>query len=104
VQDFQAFEVLLPLLAHCELPPREQRELIACIYLRRGFLASAAEEWMVVCEQQPDCRALVGLAQVAASHGLPEDAATFGAEALRLDPGNTIAQAILARNQHPAAA
>jgi hypothetical protein len=72
VQDFLAFEKLVPLLAGSQLPAREQRELLATIYLQRGFQASAAEEWMAVCNQHPDARALVGLARVAAAHGFDE--------------------------------
>ncbi len=97
VQDFVAFEKLVPLLARSELPAREQRELLATIYLRRGFLASAAEEWMVVCAEQADARALVGLARVAAAHGLEEDSATFAVEALTLDPGSSEASQLFAR-------
>ncbi|HUO73916.1 MAG TPA: glycosyltransferase [Solirubrobacteraceae bacterium] len=104
VQDFTSFEKLVALLPLTGLPQREQRELLGSLYLRRGFLASAAEEWMAVCEQQPDARALVGLAQVAAAHGLPEDAATFAAQALTLDGSNRIAGALLARYQTAEAA
>ncbi len=96
VQDFKAFEVLVGLLDRSELPRREQRELLGTIYLRRGFLASAAREWMAVCSEQPDARALIGLAQVAAAHGLPQDAVTFAIEALAHDPGNEAAHRIIA--------
>ncbi len=96
VQDFEQFEVLLPLLQSSPLPVREQRELLAGLYLRRGFLASAAEEWMAVCHEHADARAMVGLAQVAAAHGLTEDAATFAAEALALEPANPAASRLLA--------
>ena len=75
VQEFEQFERLLPLLHGSPLPVREQREFLATLYFRRGFLASAAEEWMAVCNERADARAMVGLAQVAAAHGLPEDAA-----------------------------
>jgi tetratricopeptide (TPR) repeat protein len=96
VQEFEQFERLLPLLHGSPLPIREQRELLASLYLRRGFLASAAEEWMAVCNERADARAMVGLAQVAAAHGLPDDAATFASEALSLDPQNPIASQLLA--------
>src|SRR5262249_34333423 len=49
VQDFATFETLVPLMGHSELPAREQRELLGSMYLRRGYLQSAAEEWMAVC-------------------------------------------------------
>ena len=102
VGDFAAFEALCPLLEHSELPRSEQRELLANIYLRRGFLKSAAEEWMAVCSEQTDGRALVGLARVAAARGLREDAATFAAGALAADPESAAARELLARNS-PAA-
>ena len=47
-------------------PARERRELLAAMYLRRGFLESAADEWIAaVQEDGADARALFGLAQVA---------------------------------------
>lgn len=96
VQEFERFERLLPLLERSAMPPREQRELLANVYLHRGFLASAAEEWMAVCSERADARAMVGLAQIAAAQGLPEDAATFASEALTLDPQNRAASQLLA--------
>jgi tetratricopeptide (TPR) repeat protein len=104
VQEFKAFEILLPLLLQSPLPRREQREVLAGMYLRRGFLASAAREWMDVCAEQPDCRALVGLARVALAHGLPEDAVVFATEALALEPTNADANAILVTGRRTAAA
>jgi glycosyltransferase involved in cell wall biosynthesis len=104
VQDFGAFEALMPLMEHSELPRREQRELLGGMYLRRGFLQSAAEEWMAVCAERPDPRALIGLAHVAGAHGLDEDAATFAAEALALDPLNAVARKLLERYPTAAAA
>jgi tetratricopeptide (TPR) repeat protein len=95
-RDFKAFERLLPALENSELPVREQRELLGAAYLRHGYLASAAKEWMAVCSAQPDARALVGLARVAAAHGQHEDAATFASGALELDPGNALASELLA--------
>jgi hypothetical protein len=95
VREFTVFELLVVgLLGPSEAPQREQRELLAGIYLRQGFLKSAAEEWMAVCEQSPDARALVGLAQVAFAHGQAENAGTFAREALRLEPGNAIARTL----------
>jgi tetratricopeptide (TPR) repeat protein len=95
VEEFKAFEALHPLVGLSELPVREQHELLAGLYLRRGFLTSAGQEWMAVCEQQPDARAMLGLARVAAAHGLPEDSANFAAEALSLEPTNGPARALL---------
>jgi glycosyltransferase involved in cell wall biosynthesis/Flp pilus assembly protein TadD len=92
VEQFTAFEQLVGLLRASELAEREQRELLATIYLRRGFVASAAQEWMAVCEAAPDARALVGLARVARLQGLGEDAALFARRALELDPDNATAR------------
>ncbi len=85
VEEFEAFEALLPALAASTLGPRERRELLAEIYLRRGFLESAADEWIASCEEQgPDAAALGGLARVAAARGLEGDARLFEAEARQL--------------------
>ena len=61
------------------------------MYLRRGFLESAADEWIAVAETAPDARAMIGLAQVAVAQGLPDDARSFAAEAVALEPGNSTA-------------
>jgi glycosyltransferase involved in cell wall biosynthesis len=91
-QDFEAFERLIPLLRGSALPEREQRELLASMYLAHGFLPMAAQEWMAVCEYRPDARALLGLARVPQRHGQLEDAALFAAEALQHDPDNSAAR------------
>jgi tetratricopeptide (TPR) repeat protein len=97
VQEVDAFGLLVPLLDRCPIDPRERRELLAGMYLRRGFLASAAEEWMAVCERVPDARALVGLASVAAAQGMADDALTFAREARALDPEDMRATRLLER-------
>jgi tetratricopeptide (TPR) repeat protein len=94
--EFDTFEQLAKLLGRSALPQREQRELLASMYLKHGFLQSAAREWMAVCESRPDARALLGLARVAHAHGQLEDAAVFAAEALNHDPASVGARAILA--------
>jgi tetratricopeptide (TPR) repeat protein len=103
VHDFEGFEVLLGALKHTPLEPRERRELLAEMYLRRGFAASAAQEWMAVCEQEPDVRALVGLARVAAIRGMPHEAGDFAAAALARDPDNALAASLLSQARAPAA-
>ncbi len=85
VEEFEAFEALVPALAATGLPPRRRHSILAEIYLRRGFLESAADEWAASCEEEgPDAEALGGLARVAAARGLTEDAEIFqkGAEEL----------------------
>ena len=70
------------------LPVRSRREILANVYLRRGFLESAFEEWMTVCNEGtgPDADAFVGLAQVAWGMGERDDAVVFAREAATLDP------------------
>jgi tetratricopeptide (TPR) repeat protein len=97
VQDFENFESLLPLLDRAPLAARERRELLAQMYLRRGFLRSAGREWMAVCEDEPDARALVGLAHVAIANGQPQTAETFAAQALQLEPLNAGARQLRER-------
>ncbi len=98
VQEVDAFGALVGLLDRCPIPPRERKELLAGMYLRRGFLASAAEEWLDVCQADPrDVRGLVGLAQVAAAKGMTEDAIEFAREARALDAGDRRATRLLAR-------
>jgi tetratricopeptide (TPR) repeat protein len=94
--DFATFESLLPLLHGSQLPAREQREVLATMYLRFGFLQSAAREWMTVCETEADARAMAGLARVAAAHGLLSDAVTFATQAVALDPAGEETHALLA--------
>jgi tetratricopeptide (TPR) repeat protein len=97
VHDFAAFEVAVQLVEHTPLPPRERREQLAELYLRRGFAASAAEEWMAVCRAAPDARALFGLARVAEHQGMDAEAVDFAQATLELEPAHTGAAALLAR-------
>ncbi|MBB4661018.1 tetratricopeptide repeat-containing glycosyltransferase family 2 protein [Conexibacter arvalis] len=98
VEEVDAFGQLVALVERTPLPPRERRELLADMYLRRGFLASAAEEWMAVCSEDPrDVRALVGIAQAAAAQGMTEEALDFAREAHALDPEDARAARLLQR-------
>jgi glycosyltransferase involved in cell wall biosynthesis/Tfp pilus assembly protein PilF len=96
-QDYEAFDGLTPLLRRSALPEREQREVLASMYLEHGFLGPAAQEWMAACQSRPDARALVGLARVAERHGQFQDAIVFAGEALQLDPSDAAARELLAR-------
>jgi glycosyltransferase involved in cell wall biosynthesis len=96
VEEFEAFEKLVALLEIVPLPVRERRELLAQIYFRRGYLESAADEWVAACQDGPDARALIGLAQVAYAREMPEDAAVFAAEAQAIEPGHEGAARFLA--------
>jgi hypothetical protein len=85
LEAFDAFADLVLVLESVTLPWRERREALAALYLRRGFVDSAGEEWLAVCRQEgPDVRALRGLSAVAAAKGLAEDAQVFAAEAAAL--------------------
>jgi hypothetical protein len=82
LQAFDAFADLVLVLESVTLPWRERREALAALYLRRGYVDSAGEEWLAVCRREgPDVRALRGLSAVAAAKGLAEDAQVFAAEA-----------------------
>jgi tetratricopeptide (TPR) repeat protein len=97
VQDFAPFEQLLGVLERAPIEERERRELLAEMYMRRGFAASAADEWMAVCRAEPDARALLGLARVAAFNGMAAEAGDFAQAALERDPGNALAAELLSR-------
>jgi tetratricopeptide (TPR) repeat protein len=103
VERFDSFEKLVGALRASALAEREQHELLAMIYLRRGFVASAAEEWMEVCQRKPDVRALVGLGRIAQQRGMTEDVAVFASQALELEPGNQFARALMPMREAQAA-
>jgi tetratricopeptide (TPR) repeat protein len=97
VREVDAFGMLAPLLDVTGLPWRDRREVLASMYLRRGFLDSAADEWIGVVEDTgPDAGAMLGLAQVAAARELREDALVFATEARELDPANAGAARLIA--------
>jgi glycosyltransferase involved in cell wall biosynthesis len=95
VQDFDVFEALHGLLERCPLSERERHDLLAEMYLRRGFAAAAAEEWMTVCRDDPDARALLGLARVAAASGMSREASEFAQAVLACEPDNELAASLL---------
>jgi tetratricopeptide (TPR) repeat protein len=85
LEDFDHFERLAGVADALALPWRERRELMAVVFLRRGFLDNAAGEWIGAVEREgADVRALAGLAAVADARGLHEDAEVFRAEARQL--------------------
>jgi tetratricopeptide (TPR) repeat protein len=86
VTETDAFATLLPVFERIALPERQRRELLATMYLRRGFLESAADEWIAVVTTRPDASAMLGLAQVAIARGFDQDAIAFAAEAVKIDP------------------
>jgi tetratricopeptide (TPR) repeat protein len=94
--EVDAFGMLVPLIERVGLPPRDRRELLASMYMRRGYLESAADEWIsVIQELGPDAPALTGLALVAKAREMPEDALVFAREARALDPGYAAASQLV---------
>jgi hypothetical protein len=87
VTEVGPFATLLTVFERVSLPERQRRELLATMYLRRGFLESAADEWIAVATTRPDASAMLGLAQVALARGFDADAIAFSAEAVALEPG-----------------
>ena len=106
VEEFDAVAPVLAAIEHSALPVRARRELLANVYLRRGFLESAGDEWMaaVNAESGPDADAFVGLAQVAWGLGAYEDAIVFAREAEGIDPHHTGASGLADRMEAAALA
>jgi glycosyltransferase involved in cell wall biosynthesis len=88
LEEFDAFQNLYALYQSIDVPAPTRSELLAAIYFRRGYLDSAAEEWIASLQAEPAAGALVGLAHVAVAKGMPGDAVTFCDEALQLEPAN----------------
>jgi hypothetical protein len=85
LQAFELFAELLPVAEALALPVRDRRELLARMYLRRGYLESAGDEWVAAIQESgPDVAALTGLSEVAAARGLDEDAVLLAGEAAAL--------------------
>ena len=106
VEEFDAVGPLLGAIEGSAMPERARREKLANVYLRRGFLESAADEWVATCAdgRAPDADALVGLAQVAWAMGHHEDAVVFAREAEALDAAHPLAAGLAARLEGAAAA
>jgi tetratricopeptide (TPR) repeat protein len=106
VQEFDAVEPVLQAIERSALPVRSRREILANVYLRRGFLESAFDEWMTVCNEGtgPDADAFVGLAQVAWGMGERDDAIVFAREAATLDPTHPAAAGLAERMEAAALA
>jgi glycosyltransferase involved in cell wall biosynthesis len=85
LEAFDAFADLVRVLERVGIPERERRQALAELYLRRGYVDLAGEEWLAVCDRHgADARALRGLAAVAAARGMDDDAELFEAEARAL--------------------
>jgi tetratricopeptide (TPR) repeat protein len=88
VHDFEAFETAHALWQRVALPEVERREALGRVYFRRGFVESAAEEWLEAARTEPTPGVLLGLAQLAYTQGLEGDAISFLDTALELDPSS----------------
>ncbi|GAC1322118.1 MAG: hypothetical protein NVSMB25_16860 [Thermoleophilaceae bacterium] len=98
LREVDAFGLIFPLVERVGLAVRQRRELLATMYLRRGYLDSAADEWIAACEELgADAAAMIGLAQVAAAKELPDDALNFAREARAIEPGNAVAERLVDR-------
>lgn len=97
VQELAAFETCLAVYERVAVDPRARRHALAGIYFRRGFLDSAAEEWLALAREAPDPACLIGLAQVAYARGLEEEALDLVEEALERDPAHPQAAAMRRR-------
>jgi tetratricopeptide (TPR) repeat protein len=96
LREVDAFALVVPLIERVGLSPRDRRELLASMYMRRGYLESAADEWIsVVQELGPDAPALTGLALVAKAREMPDDALVFAREARALDPAYAAASQLV---------
>jgi glycosyltransferase involved in cell wall biosynthesis len=85
LQAFDAFADLVRVLERVGIAERERRQALAELYLRRGYVDLAAEEWLAICDRHgADERSLRGLAAVAAARGMDADAELFEAEARAL--------------------
>jgi tetratricopeptide (TPR) repeat protein len=82
LEAYDAFGRLLPAWEQVALPWRDRSEALAALYQRRGYLESAAEQWIAIVEKSgPDARSLRALSAIAAARGFDEDATVFAAEA-----------------------
>jgi len=82
LEDYESFGTLLPAWEQLALPWRRRTEALAELYQRRGYLESAAEQWIAIVHQAgPDERSLRALSAIAAARGFAQDAAVFASEA-----------------------
>ena len=91
VEEVDAFAVLLGRLRHDRRRPARTARVPRHHVPPPRLPRRAADEWIEVAETAPDARAMIGLAKVAVAKGLPDDARSFAAEAVALEPGNTTA-------------
>jgi len=96
VAEFDAFGTLHRLFTRIDVEPAVRSDVLAAIYFRRGFLDSAADEWIACVEAEPSAGALLGLAHVALAKDMPEDAEALLDEAQALEPENEDVSALRA--------
>jgi tetratricopeptide (TPR) repeat protein len=103
VKEFDAFAKLAAAYDSIDLDLADRKNALAQVYFRRGFLDSAAEEWIAAYGDTPDARPLIGLAQVAVARGMIAEAHAFAHEAAGIAPDNPQATRLVAAllDRHP---
>lgn len=93
-----AVDVLYRLLRESRMDGGRVRGEIARRFFAAGHVDIALEEWTaVITEHGPDGPAYLGLAQVALSRGMAEEARSLAEEAVQVEPGLTVARHLLDR-------
>ena len=93
-----AVDVLYALLRESRMDGGRVRGEIARRFFAAGHIDIALEEWTaVITDHGPDGQAYLGLAQVALSRGMAEEARSLAEEALVVDPGLSLARQLLER-------
>jgi tetratricopeptide (TPR) repeat protein len=93
-----AVDVLYRLLRESRMEPARLRGEIARRFFAAGHVDIALEEWSaVISEHGPDGPAYLGLAQVALTRGMAEEARSLAEAALQESPDLTLARHLLER-------
>jgi tetratricopeptide (TPR) repeat protein len=98
LQEFEAFERSVPLLARALGDAREASILLGELYLARGFYALAGDSALDALEtDQNDVRALAVLAKSAVAQGMFAEAVPVLEACIALDPSQRSVQVLLAQ-------
>jgi Tfp pilus assembly protein PilF len=98
LQEFEAFERTVPLLARAVGNDRAAALLLAELYLARGFYGLAGESALEALDADPnDVRALAVLAKSAVAQGMFAEAVPVLEACVALDPGQQSVQVLLAQ-------
>jgi tetratricopeptide (TPR) repeat protein len=92
MRDVEAAEQLLLLTKASELELADRAQSTAELFLRLGFLDSAAEEWLEWIDLEgPQANSVAGLAQIALAQGRKPEALALAQDALDLDQTHPLA-------------